>query len=77
MKKWVGITKEPVHGRLHAKVYSDGDALVAMMPGCWGSDDWSLGGAGTCWCFNHAPSVAKKIDADCVEFFDETKSEGG
>ncbi len=74
MKKWVGMTKEPVHGHLRAKVYRDDDGrLVAMMPNCWSSDDWSLSGPGSCWCLNHSPSFAQKIDAEYVEFFDETK----
>jgi len=74
MKKWVGITIEPVHGQRRADVYRyDDGRLVAMMPNCWSSDEWSLGGAGTCWCLNHSPSFAQKIDAEYVEFFEEKK----
>ncbi len=74
MKKWVGMTIEPVHGHLRAKVYREDDGrLVAMMPSCWSSDEWSLSGSGSCWCLNHPSSVAQKIDAENVEFFDETK----
>ena len=74
MKKMVGMTKEPVHGHLRADVYRDDDGrLFALMPNCWSSDEWSLSGSGTCWCFNHSPSVAQKIDGEHVEFFEETK----
>ena len=72
MKKLVGMTIKPVHGHLRADVYRDQHGeLIAMMPNCWSSDQWSLSGSGTCWCINHPASIPQAIAVEDVELFGE------